>query len=287
LVADDGAVIVKSWDKAEAFLKITKRVWARSESSANEILEQLRIDIDHSDGRLEIREISTHDQFRFSSIFNSDKWHRHFEHQIDYELTVPNEINLRIENDEGNVEITQITGRLSVKIDEGDVLLNDLESTEIDVSVDEGDLLCKNIRGDGSSLHVDIDEGSVRLSSSEFASLDLESDEGDFILDGVTLREGDFQSDEGDIEADIRLLPGGRCKVRTDEGDIFLRILDDIAMQLRLQTREGRIRSDYPLSVKRWGEEGEKLDGILGQGHAMARLRVYTEEGNIVLKKSY
>ncbi|MFQ5676374.1 MAG: DUF4097 family beta strand repeat-containing protein [bacterium] len=284
LIANDGAVVVKSWEKPEAFLKITKRVWARNTERANEILKDLRIDIDHSDDRLVIREVAGRDHFRFSSIFKSDRWHRDFEHQIDYELTVPNRINLEIENDEGNVEITQITGSLSVENDEGDVLLNDLESIEIDISVDEGNLLCKNVRGARSSLQVSIDEGSVRVSNSEFASLDLESDEGDFILNDVTLKEGDFQSDEGDIEADLRLLTGGNCKMRTDEGDIFIRILDDIVARLRLQTQEGRIRSDYPLSANKWGDEGEKLQGILGQGQPVSSLRVYSEEGNITLR---
>ncbi len=284
IIGDEGSIRIHSWDKQEVYLKITKRVWDRNSRRAEEIMENLEVEIEHSDNRLYIREIDAHENFRFSNIFHSDKWRRHSEHQVDYDLRVPREINLKIENDEGNVEITEITGSLRLRLDEGDVFLNNLESSKIDVSLDEGDLVCKNARGASSTLFVNIDEGSVRLSNCEFATIDLESDEGDFILNGLVIKDGDLQSDEGDIEANFSLLADGRCKMRTDEGDIFIRVPEDFNAQLRFQAREGRIRTDFPVSVRRWGDEGEKLDDVLGEG--LARLSAYTEEGNITLKKN-
>jgi len=284
IIGDEGTIKISSWDKQEVYLKITKRVWDRNSRRAEEIMENLEVEIEHSDNRLYIREIDVHEHFRFSNIFHSDKWRRHSEHQVDYDLKVPREINLKIENDEGNVEISEITGSLRLRLDEGDVILKNLESSKIDVVVDEGDLVCKNARGASSTLFVNIDEGSVRLSDCEFATIDLESDEGDFILNGLVIKNGDLQSDEGDIEADFSLLADGRCKMRTDEGDIFILVPEDFNAQLRFQAREGRIRTDFPVSVKRWGDEGEKLDDVLGEGSA--RLSVSTEEGNITLKKN-
>jgi len=265
IIGDEGTIKISSWDKQEVYLKITKRVWDRNSRRAEEIMENLEVEIEHSGNRLYIREIDVHEHFRFSNIFHSDKWRRHSEHQVDYDLKVPREINLKIENDEGNVEISEITGSLRLRLD-------------------EGDLVCKNVRGASSTLFVNIDEGSVRLSDCEFATIDLESDEGDFILNGLVIKDGDLQSDEGDIEADFSLLADGRCKMRTDEGDIFILVPEDFNAQLRFQAREGRIRTDFPVSVKRWGDEGEKLDDVLGEGSA--RLSVSTEEGNITLKKN-
>lgn len=285
IIGDEGTIKIYSWDKQEVYLKITRRVWDRNSRRAEEIMENLEIEIEHSDNRLYIREIDVQKHFRFSNIFHSDKWRRHSEHQVDYELKVPREINLKIENDEGNVEISEITGSLRLRLDEGDVILNNLESSKIDVDIDEGDVVCKNVRGASSTLFVNIDEGSVRLSNCEFAVIDLESDEGNFILNGLVIKDGDFQSDEGDIEANFSLLPDGRCKMRTDEGDIFIRVPRDFNAQIRFQAREGRIRTDFPVSVKRWGDEGEKLEGVIGEN--LARLSVYTEEGNITLKKNY
>ncbi len=283
VIGDEGSIKINSWDKQEVYLKITKRVWDRNSRRAEEIMENIEVEIEHSDNLLYIREMNDDENFRFSNIFHSDKWRRHSEHQVDYDLKVPREINLKIENDEGNVEIADITGSLRLSLDEGDVILNNLESSKIDVAVDEGDLVCKNARGVSSSLFVNIDEGSVRLSNCEFAALDLESDEGDFILNGLVIKDGDFQSDEGDIEADFSLLADGSCKMRTDEGDIFIRVPENFNGQLRFQAREGRIRSDFPLSVRSWGDDGERVDDVLGE--SLARLSVYTEEGNITLKK--
>lgn len=284
LVGDDGYIKINSWNKPEVSLKITKRVWARDRKRANELLDEVKIDIKQSGDRLDIREPDLGDHFRFSNIFHSDKWRRHFELQVDYDLMVPENINLDLENDEGNIEITKITGRLTVQIDEGDIMLSDSGPLEIDIRIDEGDLVCKNILGANSTLDVNLDEGSVRLSNAEFSTVDLTSDEGDFILDQLIMKDGEFLSDEGDIEADMRLLAGGRCRIRTDEGDVFVRIPEDNAVQLRFEAREGRIRSDFPVSIRRWGDDGEKLDAVLGQNEAMAQLSVYTEEGSIILK---
>lgn len=285
LIGDEGSIKVKSWDKQEVYLKITKRVWDRNPKRAEEMLENLEIQIDHSDDRLYIKEVDIHEHFRFSDIFHSDEWRRHTEHQIDYDLTVPREIDLKIENDEGNVEITEIAGEIRLRIDEGDILLSNLESTQIDVSVDEGDLVCKNIRGATSTLFVNVDEGSVRLSNCEFSTVDLESDEGDFILSGLIFEQGDFESDEGDIDGEIDVLAGGKCRMHTDEGDIFIRVPENIAARIRFQTQEGRIRSDFPMSVRDWGDDGERFNGTVGQGETLIRLNISSDEGNITLKK--
>ena len=98
------------------------------------------------------------------------------------------------------------------------------------------------------------------------------------------MKDADCQSNEGDIEVYLVLWDNGRWKILTDEGDIFIRVPEDFNAQLRFQAREGRIRTDFPVSVRRWGDEGEKLDDVLGEG--LARLSVYTEEGNITLKKN-
>ncbi|MFQ5636477.1 MAG: DUF4097 domain-containing protein [bacterium] len=281
LIGDEGNIVVSSWDKNEVQLKITKRVWERSQKRAEKLLDELEVTIDHSPNRLFIRERDIHKNRRdFWDLFDSDKWTRY---QIDYELSVPEEIDLNIENDEGDVEVEGISGRLKCQVDEGNIVLNDLSSVRIDVDLDEGHLICKNIQGKHSSLFADIDEGFVRLSNSEFKELDINSDEGDLILKNLVIEYCTLSTDEGDIEATMELAAEGRCKMKTDEGDIHFVLPENVDVELRLETAEGRIRSEFPVSVRRSGDDGERVDDRLGQG--LASISAFTDEGNIILAK--
>lgn len=283
VVGDEGNITVKAWDKEEVYLKITRRVWERNERKAEELMAELEVDIRHSGNRLFVKEVDLHDRhnFRFSDIFNRDKWNRNY--QIDYELTVPKEIDLKIENDEGDVDVTGIAGRLKLNIDEGNLFLQDLGAVQADIQIDEGDLECRNVQGSTSTFYVHVDEGAVRFTECQFAEFEVKSDEGDVVLTKLTVKDCDLDSDEGDIEADIKILPEGRCRMQTDEGDILIRLPEVPNLKIRAETAEGRIRSDFDVSIRSWGDDGEKMDAVLGQN--LARLDVYADEGNIIIKR--
>ncbi|NIR51802.1 DUF4097 domain-containing protein [candidate division KSB1 bacterium] len=284
VIGDDGQVLIKGWDKDEAYVKITKRVWERDKRRAEEIMEELEVEIDHRENRLFIREVDLgrHRRSDFWELFDPDRWEHRAGYEIDYELNVPNELDLRVENDEGDVEISNLSGRLRLKVDEGEIMLNTLSSVEVDVGLDEGELLCKNIRGNDSVLFLQVDEGTIRVVDCKFEEVDLKSDEGDFIINNLKVKRCELRTDEADIEAELEFLAGGRCKIRTDEGDINLILPENIDARFRLDASDGRIRSDFPLSIKS-RNRGERVDESLGEG--LVSIDIFTEDADIILEK--
>ena len=53
-------------------------------------------------------------------------------------------------------------------------------------------------------------------------------------------------------------------------------------LSVRLRTDEGRIDSDFDLSIRR-RDDVEIAEGVIGEDHGM--LKAYTEEGDILLDK--
>ncbi|MFQ5649697.1 MAG: DUF4097 domain-containing protein [bacterium] len=284
VIGDEGRITVSSWDRDEVHLKITKTVWEQDKRRAQELMEELFVKIDHSADRLFIKEAAMHghDSFRFADLFDSNRWRHHTSYQIDYELTVPARIRLRIENDEGDVEVSRVSGRLDLQVDEGNVTLKDLQAVDVRLRLDEGDVECETIRGPGSRLDFSVDEGGIRLVNCELRDVQLGSDEGDIMVSQVKTGDCRISSDEGDVEVELQLPSEGRCRLSTDEGHILITLSEESNVSLDLTTADGRIRSDFAFSIHEWGEDGERLNGVLGR--AESRLTATTDDGNIILK---
>jgi len=288
IIGDEGYIRIKSWDKEEVSLRMTKRAWERSRARAEARLEEIEVEIEHDADHLFIRQVDRDERkgFSFWDIFDPDRWREGWRDvQVDFDLTVPRRINLKIENDEGEVEIADVQGDLRINVDEGRVNLEKIASDNIRIEVDEGDVTCyqvKEVKDGRGRLYVDSDEGRVRIEGGSFSRLHIYCDEGDVILSQVRSREGNYRTDEGDIEADIDILKNGKYRLMTDEGDIFIILPKDVDVRIHLETEEGYIRTDFPLSIKKW-EEGQRAEGTIGKG--TARLNAYTDEGDIFLEE--
>lgn len=284
LTGDDGNIRVQAWEKPEVRLKITKLVWHPDKERAQELLDELEVEVTHSEDRLRIRERDLkHDRhFRFSDLFDPDAWDG-LGYEVDYDLTVPMEIDLQIEHDEGDIEIAGVRGRLRLTVDEGEVILNDLETIEADIRGDEVDVEASNISGASTVMYIRVDEGRVRLQDGRFQRVDVRSDEADILLENMSLSKCDLETDEGDVEAQLEIISDGECRIQTEDGDVLLTLSEAPNLKFTGETREGRIRSDFSASVERWRNEGEKVDMTLGDGQA--RVDVYTHEGDIIIRR--
>lgn len=284
VIGDEGTITVRTWDKNEALLRVTKKVWDTSRERAEELLKELEIDISHSGDRLYIRHPDIHNRtsFRFADAFDSNRWRSGPSVEIDFDLTVPHETHLKIENDEGDIDVTGVAGDLRVRVDEGSVFIADLKSKYLEVGIDEGELVLKN-SSSTSETFLRADEGTVRVSDAQLNSLNVASDEGDVVLKGVSLKNCDAATDEGEILLDLNLATDSYLKIQTEEGDIKLVLAPDIEAQFSLETGEGRIRSDFPVSIREDGNDGEQVEDVIGGG--AATIRANTESGDIVLQK--
>lgn len=182
--------------KAEIFLDDI------SGKRAEEIIEEYMILELTARGR-SAKLISNFEQGNFlSNIFHSEG-----SKVIDLTVMVPAEIELRIDDGSGYIDIRDI---------------------EDDITIDDGsgDIICENIKG---NLNIDDGSGSVELNDI-MGDIDLDDGSGMTAIANVT---GDVRIDDGSGNIDVRGINGnvivddGSGNIRIDEVTEDVRIIDD------------------------------------------------------------
>ncbi|MDZ7260541.1 MAG: DUF4097 domain-containing protein [candidate division KSB1 bacterium] len=285
VICDAGFIKVESWDKEEVYLKMTKRAWDRTQRRAERRLEDIEVDITHTENRLTIREIQHHEdhQFNFFDLFDPDRWGgRWAETLVDFELKVPKETDLRLETDEGDIEVTEVHGDINIDTDEGEIELKNITFNNLDIRSDEGDFYGFRLDGKAGRLSIESDEGYVRLEQTILRELEVDTDESEIVLIQTRVGTFDLATDEGDVEVELEVQPEGRYRISSNQGNIIVSLPQNVAVTLDLRTESGSIRTDFPVAVEEM-DEGERVRDRIGQGGA--RLEVYTDEGDIRLEK--
>ncbi len=282
---DEGFIKVNSWDRSEVHLIMTKRAWGRSEKDAEKNLEKIDIRIDEYDNRLDIKLIKAreHKNVSFWDLFDPDTWGEHGRSPtVDFELTVPREINLNLANDEGDVEVKSIVGDVEIHVDEGDIKISDIEFNELSLLTDEGDIEGVDLKNPDGRLTIEVDEGDVWCENVSIRRLKVECDEGDITFKNLSCNSCNISIDEGDVELDISMTENDRYRISADEGNISFYLPHDPDVKLDLEAEDGAIRSDFDVRISKKDDRRICRDTI-GDGNAL--IEVYTDEGTIYLKK--
>jgi len=121
----NGTVSVESWDKEEVRIQAEKIVRADGRRRAEEIMEEIRIEITQREGVLEIEtEIPRYRNGFWDSVFGDD-----ISIAVNYRLLVPAEINLDVGTVNGAVAVTRITGRIQLSSTNGRIKVFESKGT--------------------------------------------------------------------------------------------------------------------------------------------------------------
>ncbi len=282
---DEGFIKVNSWDKPEVHLVMTKRAWGRSEKDAEKNLEKIDIRINEYDNRLEIRLVKPRERknYSFWDLFDPDTWSEHRRSPtVDFELTVPREINLNLVNDEGDVEVKSINGDVEIHVDEGDIEIRDIDFNELNLSVDEGDIDGFNLKNPGGRLTIEVDEGDIVFEDINVRRFRVECDEGDITVKDLSCNSCNISTDEGDVELDISLEENDRYQISADEGNVTFYLPPNPDVKLDLEAEDGSIRSDFDIKISK-RDDARRCRDTLGNGNTL--IEAYTDEGTIYLRK--
>jgi len=282
---DEGFIKVNSWDKSEVHLIMTKRAWGRSKKDAERNLTKIDVRVDQYDNRLDIKLIKPRERkdYSFWDLFDPDTWgeHRRFP-TVDFELTVPKQINLNLGNDEGDVAVKSIIGDVEIHVDEGDIAISEIEFNELKLSIDEGDIDGVDLNNPDGRLTIEIDEGDVLFENVSVRRLRVECDEGDIKIKNLSCNSCNISTDEGDVELDISLDENDRYRVHADEGNVSFYLPDDPDVKFDLEAEDGAIRSDFNVRITKKDDRRICRDTI-GNGNVL--IEVYTDEGTIYLRR--
>lgn len=197
------------------------------------------------------------------------------------ELTVPQGVRVIVTSRSGDVKIMGTQGPVEVHATNGDVEIDDVVGP-LDVGSLSGDITVGNVVGDGD---IETTSGDVKLSNVR-GSIGASTVSGDIGLRGVTSKDVRAKTTSGDVTFDGLIDPAGRYEFSSNSGDVRLHVQRDASAQVTVQTWNGGIESDFPITL-RAGEHGigtatsKQFTFVIGGG--AARITAQSFSGDIVL----
>jgi hypothetical protein len=201
-----------------------------------------------------------------------------FSEHMSTDIRTPKDADLRIEADDGHVEIAALSGRVTVRSTDGGIDVAQLTGT-IDIRSTDGAIRASALKGnlrlqttDGSITGANLDgrcvaytnDGAVQVTG-RFDALDLRSDDG-----MVTAR----------VESGSTIT--SMWRIRTNDGSVHVSLPSDFKANLDARTLNGHVDVDLPVEAHGNVSKLEFHGTMNGGGPAVD---VRTADGAIDLKR--
>lgn len=151
------------------------------------------------------------------------------EGQVNYEVLVPSDCNVVIQNGNGILKLSGVQSDISLKADEGQVEVSDVNNSHVHVQTVEAPVTLTNVR----SQHVEIvsNGGSVQLTK-------------------VTGHEVSVNTDSGDISYDGDFAGSGRYSLMNHTGSINVTLPATASVDLTARSMQGAVENDFPFQPR-------------------------------------
>lgn len=314
-----GDIAVHTSDAAEVRVSAQKRIRAWSESKAEGIAEQVKIEIVPDGDGYELR--ATGGDSRMSSA------------SVDLDVTVPRKATLTIRDERGDVQVSDLSGELAISTRYGDVtVLN--SGAEVSVEASHGDIKVSGVKGNvrisgrGGEVEVSDATGGLTLDGEFYGpiraekvakgvrfvssrtdltltqlsgrleagsgNLDISDSTGDLSLRttsyNINLQDVtgrlNIENRGGDVSARFTAPPKDEIEISNKSASISLTLPRNSTFQISAECRSGDIDSEFeaPTLQKPPGESGgARLEGKIGERGP--RITLKTSYGSIGLHK--
>ena len=205
----------------------------------------------------------------------------HPDFATDYRLTVPVWMDLELSTIEGDITVDNSQGKLSINSVEGGVSVRGGRDF-ISVHSVEGEVSIEGARGRVEANSVD---GGIMISNTD-GQIFAETVDGDITMESVSATDVEANTVDGNISYRGRVVPEGRYRLGSHDGDITLEV-PELSAVVSVSTFEGEFSScGYPATVTSSGERSNKKRFRFTVGNGGARVDLESFDGNIYLVKT-
>ncbi|PKO23596.1 MAG: hypothetical protein CVU38_03145 [Chloroflexi bacterium HGW-Chloroflexi-1] len=211
-----GDVTVEAGTSGQVTVTATKRAWGSTRNRAQEVLDGIDIGVDQTGNQVRVKVTG------LSDVRNVSR-----SPQVDLVISVPSETASTLDVNVGRVLAAGLSGDLSVKVDVGEVTLNQVlpqELLEIKTRVANVEFTGALVPGAAYRLSSDVGRISMRVPADSAFSIDARSDIGNvdpgFVLSGRSAREG-FLSKE--VRGSVGENASASLYLRSRVGEISVR----------------------------------------------------------------
>jgi len=232
-------------------------------------------------------------------------------YQVDLQIIVPGNMNLILNNEDGNVQVRNLEGQIQIGVEDGDIVCENItadvrlvsEDGNIDirksklakltVRKEDGNVKCDNIYGDCDIL---VEDGDVIISYAEDLTENctcvVRGDDGNVTINRGSFAECRIKMESGKIECDkVR----GNLDFKLEDGRVNVNYADNIpeSCTINVQLEEGSVKlsapggmfpADGPSQAKKKDEGAEWKTQVSTSGGSRT-VNLKTDEGSIKVEK--
>ncbi len=166
---------------------------------------------------------------------------------------------VRVETLNGDIQVRDCAGEISLRSVEGDVTLQS-SSGRLEVNNVENDITITDFEGE----------------------LFVESIDGDIRLEGIRSRQVEAKTVDGDLFYSGSISDDGRYRLTTHDGDVLVAVPENINVTVSVATFDGEFEADFPVRLGT-AEAGRRFSFTIGSG--AARLELHSFDGDIRLQR--
>lgn len=195
---------------------------------------------------------------------------------VRYEISVPNEYNLQLKTSGGEIDVSNLKGKVDGKTSGGDVAISNINGA-VTLGTSGGNVRAENIQGDarcwtsGGNIHV----------KSVVGALDVKTSGGDISVDAV---EGSVRSKTSGGNIRMKVVKENKgIHAETSGGNITLILPKDIAATIDASTSGGSVSCDLPVTVSGKMVTSKLRGTVNGGGN---QIYCHTSGGDVTIRSN-
>jgi hypothetical protein len=203
LNSSDAKVYITGSSRIDARVKIYRQVTTKGVVFGQ---EEFSVDVFEEEGNLVIRERSSSTAVGMIGY-----------HYEKYEITleIPEGASLQVRGDDGDYQVRNVNGSISMDLDDADVELMSCLGDDFRFRLDDGDIVMNGGKG---KLDIDADDADVRITGAQFAAILADVDDGDLQIETTLAEKGEYMINMQDGLLAMTITGGGgQFNVRHDD----------------------------------------------------------------------
>ncbi len=249
----DGKTILRTASGSEVRVVVVKEVQkAANTEEARSAAAKVEVRIVQSGNRIEME--AKYPKF-------SASWNDRPQVLVHFDVTAPVGSDIDAHNSDGPLEVTGFNGQLDLSTSDGKLTALDC-SGRVRAHVSDGEMRIEGLTGE---LEARTSDGSMTLDGS-FKALDVKSSDG---------------------KVDITVRPGSVMErawsLSSSDGSIRMHLPDGFKADLDINTSDGDIRVDQPVTLAGTQKSEHRLSGKLNSGGFP--LHIHTSDGSVAILK--
>lgn len=208
LRCSDAKVFISGSGRSTAKIKIDREVETKGIVFGGH--DEFNVEVDELNGNLEIRENKS---YSASGIVG------YYHEKYTININLPEGASLIVKGDDGDYQINNIDGAISVDLDDADIELTACSGNEFRFTMDDGDIVMDEGKG---KLDVDADDADVKITNGAFTSIQADVDDGDLVIETSLSDNGDYYINAQDGLIALTVTNGGgKFDIRHDDARVI------------------------------------------------------------------